>query len=224
MRKMKPNLEDEPYRLNGGNAKLEAFLKSRIFSLLLSFLWTCFCVIHIRSIVGNVNVVNVLWVVYNIIVSCLLLIRQRPAVVSISTVHWVVAFFTSFSGFLFSQGDNSIGIAWLTAGNILIGVAILLGIISTSCLGRSYDIAPALREIKTKCVYRIVRHPIYLSSMLIKLGYVLLHASIYNTALFVVICVFYDRRARYEEAIMSKDDRYEAYVERVKYRFIWGVY
>ncbi len=107
---------------------------------------------------------------------------------------------------------------------MLMVVAILLGILSAFTLGRSYDFLPALRSVKIGGVYRIVRHPMYLSSIIIKIGYVLKNPSFCNICLLVVIIVLYDRRARYEEDIMHNDDRYVDYVSQVKYRLIPGVY
>jgi protein-S-isoprenylcysteine O-methyltransferase Ste14 len=83
---------------------------------------------------------------------------------------------------------------------------------------------PALRYVKTKLVYQFVRHPMYLSSIIIKLGYVMNNPSIYNVLLLMVIIVLYDKRARYEEDIMSHNSSYVEYLQQVKYRFIPGVY
>ena len=83
---------------------------------------------------------------------------------------------------------------------------------------------PALRHVKTNFVYQVVRHPMYLSSIIIKLGYALKNPSIYNFLLLIVIIVLYDKRARYEEDIMSHNDFYIAYSHKVKCRFIPGIY
>ncbi|MHC4388963.1 MAG: methyltransferase family protein [Planctomycetota bacterium] len=91
-------------------------------------------------------------------------------------------------------------------------------------LGRSYDFLPALRHVKTGYTYQIVRHPMYLSSILIKLGYVLKNPSIYNAFLLLIITLLYDRRAKYEEDVMSHSNAYVGYLQQVKHRFIPGVY
>jgi protein-S-isoprenylcysteine O-methyltransferase Ste14 len=64
----------------------------------------------------------------------------------------------------------------------------------------------------------------YLSSMAVKLGYVLEHPSLCNGLLLTVVVVLYDRRARYEEAVMAHDASYAEYLRVVKRRFIPGVY
>jgi protein-S-isoprenylcysteine O-methyltransferase Ste14 len=139
-------------------------------------------------------------------------------------VHWIVALITSFSGFFFFRIDtNENSLLSLTA-DALIVFAVFIGIVTALVLGRSYDFLPALRYVKTKFVYQFVRHPMYLSSIIIKLGYVLKNPSIYNILLSAVIIVLYDRRARYEEEIMSYDNSYAEYLQQVKYRFIPGLY
>lgn len=64
----------------------------------------------------------------------------------------------------------------------------------------------------------------YLSSIAIKLGYVLKNPSIYNIVLLAIVTLLYDRRAKDEEDIMSQSDVYASYLKEVKYRFIPGLY
>ncbi len=73
-------------------------------------------------------------------------------------------------------------------------------------------------------VIQIVRHPIYLSALLLRLGYVLKNPSLYNVALLLVVAVLYDRRAKYEEDILSHDHSYAEYRQQVRYRFVPGIY
>ena len=42
--------------------------------------------------------------------------------------------------------------------------------------------------------------------------------------LLAVIIILYDRRAKYEEDIMSHDNSYVDYLQQVKYRFVPGIY
>ncbi len=205
------------------NRTIESFLKSRNFSFLLCLFWGYFTFIHTRTLLKGFDLTELLWLAYNVTISLLFLIRVRPSVVSMNPFHWAVALITSFSGFFFRQGANSRPILLFWA-EVLIVFAILLGIVTAIILDRSYDFLPALRHVKTKCVYQIVRHPMYVSSIIIKLGYVLKNASMYNSVLLFVIIVLYDRRARFEEDIMSHDDSYVEYMKKVKYRFIPGIY
>ncbi|MFC1552923.1 methyltransferase family protein [Candidatus Latescibacterota bacterium] len=199
-------------------------MKSFGFSVLLCLVWGFFSVFHAETLLKRFEFTELLWFVYNVTISILFLIRVRPSDVSMNLVHWVVALITSFSGFIFSkQGADSGLILSLTADSLIV-FAIVLGIVAALILGRSYDFLPALRLVKTGYAYEIVRHPMYLSSIIIKLGYVLKNPSIYNICFLMVITVLYDRRAKYEELIMARSDSYVSYLQQVKYRFMPGIY
>ena len=47
--------------------------------------------------------------------------------------------------------------------------------------------------------------------------------SVYNVFLLVLITVLYDKRAKYEEDIMSQSASYVGYLQQVKYRFMPGI-
>jgi protein-S-isoprenylcysteine O-methyltransferase Ste14 len=206
------------------NNKIESFLKSFTFSFLLFLFWGCFSLIHIQALLKGFDFTELLWLIYNVIISVLFLIRVKPAVVSMNLIHWVVALITSFSGFFFFRVDaNGDSLLSLTADTLIV-FAVFLGIVTALMLGRSYDFLPALRYVKTRFVYQFVRHPMYLSSIIIKLGYVLKNPSVYNFLLLIVVIVLYDKRAKYEEEIMSHNNSYVEYLQQVKYRFIPRVY
>jgi protein-S-isoprenylcysteine O-methyltransferase Ste14 len=206
------------------NTAILSFLKSATFSVLLCLYCGSFAAIRACSLMEDFELSELLRLIYNVTMSLFFLIRVRPAVVSMNLIHWAVALITSFAGFLFfREGANSIPIL-LCAGDVLILIGTFLGIMATLILGRSMGLLPAVRDVRTKYLYRIVRHPMYLSIIIFKLGYVLKHPSIYNIVLLAAITALYDRRARYEEDVMSHDSSYVAYLRQVKYRLIPGIY
>lgn len=205
------------------NTKIESFLKSFIFSLLLCLYCGFFALNHARAILKGFDFFELLHFIYTATTALFFLIRIKPSVVSMNPIHWVVALITSFSGFFFFKEENTNPILLFTA-DVLISFAVLLGLAAVLILGRSFDFLPALRHVRTEYIYQIVRHPMYLSSIIIKLGHVLKNPSIYNTLLLVVITVLYDKRAKYEEDIMSHNNSYVDYLQQVKYRFIPGIY
>lgn len=206
------------------NNTIESFLKSFAFSFLLFLFWGYFCLIGIQALLKGFDLIQSLWLIYNVTISLLFLIRVRPTVVSLNPSHWIVALVTSFSGFFFSRTGANHNSVLLFVVDSLIIFAVFLGIMTAFILGRSYDFLPALRNVKTQYVYQIVRHPMYLSSIVVKLGYTLKNPSIYNILFLMVITVLYDKRARYEEGIMSHNSSYVDYLQQVKYRFIPGIY
>lgn len=206
------------------NTTIESFLKSFTFSLLLCLFWASFTFIHTRALLKGFDFTEFLWFIYNVTISLLFLIRVRPSVVSMNLIHWSVALITSFCGFFFVREAANRNPILLFTADALILFALFLGIVAALILGRSYDFLPALRRVKTKFAYHIVRHPMYLSSIIIKVGYVLKNPSFYNAMLALLIIVLYDKRAKYEEDIMSHDNSYVDYLQKVKYRFILGIY
>ena len=206
------------------SSTIEWFLKSFAFSFLLCLIWGCFTFLNARTLLDGFDSTEALWLVYNATISLLCLIRSTPSVVDMDPIHWIVTLLTSFSGFAFLTGGTTNDTVVLHVAEGLIWLAIALGIWTSLLLGRSYDFLPALRCAQTRWLYQVVRHPTYLSSMIVKLGYVLKHPSIYNVLLLGLVVVLYDRRAEYEEDVMSQDASYVDYLQKVKYRFIPGVY
>jgi protein-S-isoprenylcysteine O-methyltransferase Ste14 len=206
------------------SAVIESFLRSFAFSVLLSLSCAALAAPHAWALLKGFDVFELLHLVYNLTVAFLFLIRTRPSLVSMSPVHWAVALLTSISGFFFVRHDAPPLAALRLTGDTLIAAGVLLALAAALVLGRSFDLFPALRRVKTQYVYQIVRHPIYLSALVLRLGYVLKNPSLYNAALLLLVAVLYDRRARYEEAVLSHDRSYIDYLRRVKYRFVPGVY
>ncbi len=206
------------------NTKIESFLKSFAFSFLL-FLYVGYSGVNRTiSLINEFDFVELVRVIYSVTVSLLFLIRSKPSIVSMNINHWVVALVTCFSAhFFIRESANGNGVLDNTA-YILVIAANVLGFLTAFTLGRSFGLFPALRKVKTKYVYQIVRHPMYLAAIIFKLGYVLKNPSIYNILLLAVVIILYDKRAKYEEDILSHDNSYVGYLQQVKYRFVPGLY
>lgn len=201
----------------------EAFLKSFTFSVLLFLVWGFFSVSRLWTLLAEFGWIELLWFVYNVMIAILFLIRVKPSMVSMNLIHWAVALITSFSGFLFLRKDATDGLSSLFADSFVV-LGIVSAVVTACALGRSYDFLPALRIVKTGSLYKFVRHPMYTSSMLIKLGYVLKSPCLYNACILIAVVVLYDQRARYEESIMSNSEAYAGYMRLVKYRFLPAIY
>lgn len=141
------------------NVKIESFMKSYTFSVLLFLVWGSFSVFRGLTLLERFGFTELLWFVYNVIISLLFLIQMRPAVVSMNPLHWLVAMFTSFSGFIFARQVTDNGSVLSFAAGALILFGLVVGITFAINLGRSYDFLPALRNVKTNYIYAIVRHP-----------------------------------------------------------------
>jgi protein-S-isoprenylcysteine O-methyltransferase Ste14 len=75
--------------------------------------------------------------------------------------------------------------------------------------------------------YRFVRHPIYASFMLLFAGYSIALRAYWSLALLLAASLlYYQRRADIEESLLEKafPGQYQAYKDKVKYKFFWLVY
>ncbi len=202
---------------------IEKIVTSFGFSAFCFVVWGGLTGLRAQGLLREVSWIEVIWLVYNATIALLFLARARPKTVSLNPVHWLVALLTSFSGLFFEK--ESAGIA--QAGTLADGL-ILVGLVGSGtaalALRRSYDFLPALRGVTTDWVFRLVRHPMYLSSIVIRLSYLGKHMSVQNAAVFAVMVWLYTKRAEYEEGIMQQDERYAEYMRQVRYRFLPGIY
>ena len=97
-------------------------------------------------------------------------------------------------------------------------------IVAILSLNRSFGIVPANRGIKTGGLYRLVRHPLYLSYVVHQIGYVLNNWSEYNICVFVGATLFQVLRIYREEQFLISDPAYRAYMSRTRSRLIPGLF
>ncbi len=145
---------------------------------------------------------------------------------------WVVAQFVLLAAIALSA---LLGLGWtgtLATAAPLAGVALMIAggalvVLGGVQLGSSLTPFPAPRpggELSASGVYALARHPMYGGGILIALGWSLLFASVVGLLLTVALAVFFELKARREEAwLMAKFAGYAAYRERTR-RFVPGVY
>ena len=145
-----------------------------------------------------------------------LLIRTYPKSVSKIPLDWVVAIVGTFSTLLF------LPTAWgvVPSAKYAIAVGTLLQVFGMISLNRSFAIVAAKREIKTKGMYRFVRHPLYASYLLTYSGYVLANTDFENVMIYLFAMGCMVLRIFREENHLSVDEAYAAYMQRVRYRII----
>lgn len=90
-------------------------------------------------------------------------------------------------------------------------------------LRRSFAVVPGNRGIRSDGMYRLVRHPVYLSELTLLLGVVLANPSVLNAMIWACECILQLARARAEERFLFTDPVYRAYCARVRYRIIPGL-
>lgn len=76
-------------------------------------------------------------------------------------------------------------------------------------------------QVITTGVFSIVRHPVYLGSILLYLGFILLSLSLLSVLVWILIIVFYYMISRYEEKLLTQrfGSVYEEYKKKVPMLF-----
>lgn len=110
------------------------------------------------------------------------------------------------------------------AGDFVTSAGAILALISTQSLGRSFAVLPSLRTVRTTGMYRFVRHPIYMSYMIMESGIVISHPGLYNLTVAVIGVGLMLWRMQFEERILRQDEAYVRYTDVVAYRIIPHVY
>ena len=201
----------------------ETVVSSFGFSVFCFVVWGALAGLRGRGLVSDFSWMEVVWLGYAGTIAILFVVRVRPEAVSLNPLHWLVALLASFSGLFFErESAGYAGMGPAADGLILLGLA--GSGTAALALRRSYDFLPALRGVTTDWLFGLIRHPMYLSSIVIRFGYLVKHPSAQNAIVFAVMVWLYVKRAAYEEGIMQQDERYAAYMRRVRYRFLPGIY
>lgn len=102
-------------------------------------------------------------------------------------------------------------------------IALFLVASSLLSLRRSFSVVAANRGVRSGGLYRVVRHPVYFSELLLLLGVTLANPSATNAALWLLECALQYMRACTEEQFLAADPVYRSYRRRVRYRLIPGL-
>ncbi|MDR1887922.1 MAG: isoprenylcysteine carboxylmethyltransferase family protein [Zoogloeaceae bacterium] len=157
---------------------------------------------------------------------CLCFLLRAPArAIQTKIGHQAIALCAFYSGALFMGPETTQSPLLLQCSRYTLLAGMLLGIAALIQLGRSFGVLIAAREVRTTGLYGWIRHPMYLSDIVMRFGYFLSHPSWLVAMLLVVSSVCYIARAMLEESFLtSASATYADYMRRVRYRFVPGVF
>ncbi|XXX79101.1 isoprenylcysteine carboxylmethyltransferase family protein [Sorangium sp. So ce134] len=163
---------------------------------------------------------------YLLLVAALTLVRLRP----VRKLSGIVPRITALAAGLLPAT-----LAWLPkaaptpgrqmAGTLLLVAGLSLAVTSLGWLGKSFSVMPEARRLVTGGPYRLVRHPVYLASVLQGAGVIVLYPSIAAFSLYTVELVLQILRMGYEERVLRDTfPEYDDYARRTSARLIPRIY
>lgn len=186
-----------------------------------AFVFASFVHVFSKSLLHTFRLSLLLILVKELLDAGFYLCRKMPSVVSFRPVSWIIAFGGTFTPYLLRPTDASVD---SMVGDAVLYAGFLCQIIVVSNLNRSLGIVPAIREIKKKGFYRIVRHPLYLSYFIQILGFVICNLSLYNICIFLLHIALQINRTYQEEELLLKNEDYAEYAKQTKWRIIPFIY
>ncbi len=188
--------------------------------LFLSFGGWCGWHTYKTYLAGKLDYVEIAFVVQNLILIFLFLIRKEHKAFNTRKLDQIIAIIAFCSGAAFiGQPSTADGIT-ADISKYIIFAANVLGGITLINLGTSFGVLIALREVKTKGLYNVVRHPMYFTDILLRIGFLVSHFTWFIVIAFVVSTGCYVYRAILEERFLGQDESYQGYMTKVRYRFI----
>jgi protein-S-isoprenylcysteine O-methyltransferase Ste14 len=153
----------------------------------------------------------------------LVLIGPRPKDVSVSAKS---LFFTNAASFyfLFISVKPGLQIVPPAIPGVLVLFGIFMQIAAKLTLGRCFGLLPAVRGIVVIGPYRLVRHPIYFGYLCTHIGFLCFAFSWHNVLVYTGLYACQVMRILDEESLLSKSPEYAAYMKKVRWRLLPGVF
>ena len=164
--------------------------------------------------------VEIGFIAQNVIVAYFLLVRKDFKTIDKNYFNQFIALVAFFSGAAFMGQESTGGKSAELAASIVTFAANILGFITVLNIGKSFGIMIAFRQVKSNGLYSIVRHPMYFTDILVRVGFLISHFSILTVIIFVISSGLYVYRAILEEKHLGLQPEYQEYMKKVKYRLV----
>lgn len=177
----------------------------------------------IRLAAGQSMALSIALLFRNTSITLVFLFRHPSKLTSRNVGDWILAIGGTFITYLYTGRATPIHPSIVPIAYVIL---ILLAFLSTFCiinLGRSFGIVPANRGVKTRFLYRIVRHPLYSLYMIYDLAFISVAFSLSNCCVGILHALFSYLRAKREENILIQDRAYSEYASKTRYMFLPGI-
>jgi protein-S-isoprenylcysteine O-methyltransferase Ste14 len=166
--------------------------------------------------------VNALLIVSETIVVGFVVCRRQTSSVTRNPADWLLALGGTLPPLFFRAGGPHL-MPQALAG-IVMSAGILTQVSAKLFLRRSFGIVAANRGVKMGGPYLLVRHPMYLGYAITWVGFLSINGLWVNLALASFALVMQVFRILIEERLLRADPAYGAYMTRVRYRIIPGLF
>jgi len=174
---------------------------------------------------GRLDYVELSFAVQNAVMVALILLRRPHQAVDRNPLRQALALTAFLSGVFFMGEPPTGGATAVLVSGLIVFAANVLGLATLVNLGRSFGILIALRKVETRFLYSLIRHPMYATDILLRVGYLVSHLSWYTGILFALSTFCYGLRAVLEERFLAQQDpAYQAYMQRTRWRFLPGIF
>jgi protein-S-isoprenylcysteine O-methyltransferase Ste14 len=175
-----------------------------------------------REFAATGHLTGLLLLVSEALVVLLTVVRRRATIVDRSWAARMIATI-SIVGVPFIRPTGGGLVADLaTAAVSVLGLMVI--ITGKLTLGRSFGLMPANRGIVCRGIYTLLRHPIYAGYVVTHAAFLVAHPSAWNLAVLLVSDTALMIRSIYEERTLARDPEYAAYMTRVRWRVVPGVF
>lgn len=155
----------------------------------------------------------------NLLVGLLFLARREPR----ASGGWRAILAALPSMLLGASAVRLADAAWPLAAQIVFGLGAACACVSLATLGRSFSFLPSRRELVVRGPYRLVRHPAYLSELIMLVGCAIAVPDL-GAPLAIGAALTLAWRITAEERVLADDDGWSTYRERVRWRLVPGLY
>jgi len=169
------------------------------------------------------RVTGVLLVASEALVVVLTIMRRSAGAVDRTVKARLLTVFATFGPLLIRPIDGA-ALAPDPLTVVVAGTGLVIVVCGKLSLGRSFGLAPANRGVVSTGLYRFLRHPIYLGYLIIHIGFLAANPMTWNLIVLAVADVALMWRALCEEQTLAADGVYRAYMQRVRWRVVPGVF
>ena len=116
-------------------------------------------------------------------------------------------------------------VSWAAAGLFLLAYALYAEVLRENAyLSRTIEVQEGQQVVDTG-LYGVVRHPMYMTTLLLFLAMPLVLGSVFSFAVTLLYPALIVRRIRNEEQVLEEGlEGYAAYKQKVRYRLIPGIW